>query len=169
MTLFRFEDLTIGKFLEEDIDSDYLSWLNDREHMRFSDQRHTRHTLDTSLKFLNTFKDTDNLFLTIKGKNLEKRGTLTIYYDRFNHQANIGILIAPKEVGNGLGTYVMSELPNLLPDRFRLKKVTSGTCELNTAMQKVLQKSGFNEDYRDRASFLYGEEYYDKIFFAKYY
>ena len=169
MTLFRFENLTLSKFRKEDIDLDYLSWLNDKEHMRFSDQRHTTHTFDTSVKFFNTFQGTDNLFLTIKGNNLEKKGTLTIYYDRFNHQANIGILISPKEVGNGLGTCIMSNLPKLLPDKFRLKKITSGTCEFNTAMQQVLQKSGFKEDYRDRASFLYGDKYCDKIVFAKYY
>ena len=169
MIQFQFDDLILCDFLEEDIDSDYLSWLNNVEHMRFSDQRHTEHTLDTSLKFLNSFKGTENMFLTIKGVNLKNRGTLTIYYDHFNHQANIGVLIAPKEVGGGLGTCVMTNLSKLLPNRFRLKKVTSGTCELNTAMQKVLRKAGFNEDYRDRSSFLYEDGYYDKIIFAKYY
>ena len=39
--------------------------MNDKYLLRFSDQRHTKHNYQTSLKYLQTFKNKQNLFLKI--------------------------------------------------------------------------------------------------------
>ena len=163
------EEFSLTKFKPEDIDSRYLGWLNNKYHMKYSDQRHVRHTEESANNFLESFTNSDNFFLSIIDPKNEKIGTVTIYYDKFNHQANAGFLVAPEVSGKGIGTFVLTTLIEGLPKIVILKKLSCGTCELNLPMLKVFQKSGLVEDYRDRNSFFFEGKYYDKLIFAKYY
>ena len=45
-------------FENSDITSEYISWLNDPEVVRFSNQRFIRHTIKSSQIYLKSFKNT---------------------------------------------------------------------------------------------------------------
>jgi RimJ/RimL family protein N-acetyltransferase len=151
-----------------DINQTYLSWLNDKEHMKFSNQKYFQHTKESSLVYLEKFEETNNIFFGIFKKNDEMIGTLTAYYDIFNRNANLGILISPNKKGRGYGKEVFKLTLNRLPDFINLHKISSGTCELNIGMLNIFKSSGMSQEYVVPKEFLYEGKYYDNIFFAKY-
>ncbi|CAN2170601.1 RimL Acetyltransferases, including N-acetylases of ribosomal proteins [Candidatus Nanopelagicaceae bacterium] len=162
-------DLQLVPFQSKDISHEYLNWLNDASHMRFSNQRHFRHSKESSLEYLNSFEGTSNLFLGVFNNKDGLVGTVTIYRDLFNDWANIGILISPEMNRRGIATNVFSLLLEELPGMFALHKISSGTCELNLGMISVLQKSGMFLEYRMPQELKIEGKYVDCMIFSKYF
>ena len=66
-TSFRTERLNITLFQDKHITSDYIAWLNDKQLMQYSNQRHIEHTKDSCNKHLKEFKNHQNdIFLAIE-------------------------------------------------------------------------------------------------------
>ena len=161
-------DIVLRDFNKHQITPEYLSWLNDKEHMKFSNQRHSSHTHESALRYLESFVYSDNYFLGIESKENQLMGTCTVYYDSHNHVANMGLLISPTASNKGVATAVFRTLLANLPTLLRLNKITAGTCEANIQMLKVIEKSGMTFEYRCRKEFLSDGKYLDNLMYAKY-
>ena len=162
-------NLTLKSFKEEDISPSYISWLNNKSHMRFSDQQHVRHSKESATRYLKTFLGTEHYFLAVFENHESLIGTVTIYRNQNNDSANIGILISPDKSGQGIGKQVFTILLERLPTLLNLYKITAGTCELNSGMISVLEKSGMELNYRISKDFKYEGGYYDNLVYAKFY
>ncbi len=144
-------------FSESCIKDEYISWLNDPEIVRFSNQRYSNHTVDTSLQYLSSFRDTDNLFLAIRMIDTAKLvGTINAYVDLRHGVADMGIMIGDREQwGNGIGLDSWSTLMQYLFDGANLRKVTGGTLRPNEGMVQVMLRSGMHlEAVREKHSML---------------
>jgi len=161
-------DVVIRDFNEHQITPEYLSWLNNKEHMKFSNQRHHSHTYESALKYLKSFEYSDSYFLSIESKENHLLGTCTVYYDPHNHVANVGLLISPTSSNKGVATSVFRTLLTNLPTLLQLNKITAGTCEANIQMLKVIEKSGMTYEYSCRNEFLLDGKYLDNLMYAKY-
>jgi RimJ/RimL family protein N-acetyltransferase len=126
-------------FNKDDITPNYLSWLNDRELMQFSGQSRMLHTFQTSLDYLNSFKDSPHYFWAIRSVELSKTiGTMTAYVDSANQTADIGILIGESSArGCGFGKHAWGVAMDYLLRSTAIRKVTGGTVASNAAMVKV--------------------------------
>ena len=79
----RLEPFDIGKHLTDR----YVSWLNDPTVVRYSEQRHRRHTLDSCGAFARSFSESPNYFWAIIANTTASIhiGNLVAYIDPHNN------------------------------------------------------------------------------------
>jgi|SRR3989338_5860766 len=143
--------LKIIPFSKEYLTPRYISWLNDPEVVRYSNQRFQTHTLESCIEFLKSFENSNNFFWAIinQDKNLGHIGNVTAYVDIFNKVADIGILIGEKSAwkqGYGIETWLA--ICDYLFNKVKLRKVTAGTAAKNKAMLGIMRCAGMKEDGR---------------------
>lgn len=163
----KFEEISIEFFVESDISNQYLAWLNDSHHMQYSDQQLKVHTLDTSVDYLNSFKNTANLFLKVLNNSRVMVGTLTVYIDVINDIHNCGILIDSNLVGRGYGKRAWTALTHQVCPNLGARKIVAGTLENNNAMIKLFEISDMSLQARLRNEKQYGGKLYDVLIYSR--
>ena len=153
---YQIGDITLEDFKIEDINQDYLSWLNDKGHMKFSRQSLIEHNKVSVVKYINNLADTNNIFLSIK-KNSTLIGTLTIYIDSDYQVCSPGILIGKGFAKFGYGGLVWRFVVGAISKDLRMRKVSAGAMINNYAMIKLFEKSGMEiEATLDKAALFDG-------------
>lgn len=153
---YQISDITLEDFKIEDINQDYLNWLNDKEHMKFSRQSLIEHNKVSVVKYINNFADTNDIFLSIK-KNSTLIGTLTIHIDSDYQVCSPGILIGKGFAKFGYGGLVWRFVVGTISKDLRMRKVSAGTMINNYAMIKLFEKSGMEfEATLDKAALFGG-------------
>jgi RimJ/RimL family protein N-acetyltransferase len=138
--IFKSLRLSISEFKDSDINTSYIGWLNNPNHMKFSNQRFEKHSEKTSSAYVQTFSDTPNKFFSIK-INRTLIGTLTVNFEG-SEVANAGILIGPEYSGQGYGKETWKLLIQEIAPELQIKKLLAGTLSVNYAMINVFEKSG---------------------------
>ena len=138
------ETIELTTFNENDISDDYISWLNDSVVTQYSNQRFYSHDYESCKKYLQSFKQSENLFLAIKVKKTSVFiGALTVYFDLDHGVADIGIMLGNRaEWGKGYGQDAWNSILEWLLDQENIRKVTAGTLACNIAMRNIIEKSG---------------------------
>lgn len=120
------EGFRFALFSEDDISKEYLSWLNSPLHMRYSQQSKIIHTHKTAKDYLESFRDTPNLFLSIVYNDI-LIGTCTVYIDEYTKQGNIGLLVGPRHANKGLGKRIWKVLIDIIGPKIGLREAIAGT------------------------------------------
>lgn len=147
------------------LSDDYISWLNDPEIVKYSDQRFHVHTRESCQRYLESFRDTANLFLALieSGRHV---GTMTVYFDQNHGVADLGILIGYREAwGNGYGTEAWIAVSEALLDA-GVRKISAGTLETNMGMRTIMTRAGMIPDGRRRAHRVVGGQPVDVVYAA---
>ena len=158
--------LKLKKFSKKDITKKYLSVLNDKKLLKYSDQRHINHNYKTSLKYLNSFEKSQNLFMKII---LKKNfiGTCTIYIDNHNQNANIGFLIGNQNIHNkGYASIILKYLIKYLFQKKKLNKISCGTIDQNHSMIKVCKKNKMFLDATLKNEKLVGKKFHNVVIYS---
>lgn len=149
-------------FSEQFLTERYVGWLNDRDVVRYSEQRHRKHTLETCRAYMNSFEGTPNYFVAIvaKDRQLGHIGNLNAYVDRHNGVADVGIVVGEKAVwGHGYGSEAWAAFVQFLIRERNLRKVTAGTLAINDGMIGIMRRSGMHiECTRRRQALCEGRE-----------
>src|SRR4051794_38821663 len=92
-------------FTSSDIDETYVGWLNDPEVVRFSNQRFRRHDRQSCARYLDSFAETPNLFMSMRRRVDDAAiGTMTAYISEPHSTADVGIMVGDKATwGKGYG------------------------------------------------------------------
>ncbi|MFN8455086.1 MAG: GNAT family N-acetyltransferase [Anaerolineae bacterium] len=141
--------LLIVPFTEEYLTLRYLSWLNDPEVVRYSEQRFHPHTLESCRAYWNSFNGTPNYFWAImmRASQPEHIGNMNAYVDTVPQTADIGILIGERSKwGQGYGIEAWLAVCNYLLYQTKIQKITAGTLSVNKAMLKIMRKAGMVTD-----------------------
>ena len=112
------ERVSIKLFTDKDITEDYISWLNDPEVVKFSNQRFKTHNNHTSNAYLKSINNMDAIMLKIIHKESnEFIGTMTVYFSLNHNTADIGIMVGNRKFWNkGLGAEAWTAVMNFLLD-----------------------------------------------------
>lgn len=163
------ERLRLRFFTPEDIQANYVAWLNDSKVVQFSNQRFHLHTESSCRHYLASFASTDNRFLAIEDKlTHELMGTLTLYINPHHQTADIGILIGnTSHWGKGYG-YEAFALAVAALFRAKLRKVTAGTMSSNLGMIKIMEKCGMALEATRKAQEMLDGQAVDILYFAKF-
>lgn len=157
-------------FLQSDITSEYISWLNDPEVVRHSNQRFIRHTESSCRAYWESFLNTPNLFLSVRtlADDLPV-GTMTAYVSLPHGTVDVGILIGRKSMwGTGVGQDAWDTLVNWFIEHRRIRKVTAGALSSNKGMLRIMERSGmYCEAIRPKQELLDGEAL-DMHYYGKY-
>jgi len=126
-----------------------VDWLNDKQVVKYSEQRHHQHTWDTQWKYLCSFDHVSSHIWEIShdyagrhGRYDYPIGTITVYRDLVNKAADIGLMIGNREVwGSGYGCEAWEAVMGFL-FADNVQKIEAGTVSGNDAMLKIMLKSG---------------------------
>jgi len=145
--------VTLKEFDESFITKEYVSWLNDPELMKYSEQRHLTHTIESCRAYFESFKGTDNLLYAILEPNDNRHiGNISAYIDRYNRIADVGILVG--KTGRGYGFSAWKKMMKILFSENNVRKITAGAMVVNAPMIKIMKKANMQYEYTKQAQFL---------------
>ena len=157
-------------FQKSDIRNTYVSWLNDPEVVKYSNQRFFNHTIETSHNYLKSFKDTNNIYMAIEDRfTKELYGSITAYTQIHHGVTDIGLLIGNKNAwGKGIGFEAWTLMMNFLSTKRYIRKVTGGTLRVNIAMIRIMKKSGMTLEAIKKNQELFNNKPVDLLYFCKF-
>ena len=145
-----------------------VGWLSDQETMRYSEQRHRTHTIQTQIEYIKSFLNhPDNVLREIR-VNGDMVGTISAYVDRFNLVADVGLLIPRYHWGKGYGYTAWAALCDTLFDNVGLRRIEGGCMAANTAMIEIFRKYGMHEEGRRQNHFIVDGAYSDLVLYGRF-
>lgn len=161
------KQVLVRPFADRDLSETYVSWLNDSEIVRYSNQRFLTQDINSVRAYFKSFTDSPNAFLTIENiRNAQHVGTMTVYVQPYHQTVDVGILLG--ERGNGYGTEAWCLVIDWLLDTCHVRKVTAGTLACNLSMVRLMEKAGMQHEATRAGQELVDGEPQDVIYFAKF-
>lgn len=161
LSAIKTQRLEMIPFSEAFLSEKYVSWLNDPEVVKYSEQRHRKHTMESCRQYLASFENSPNLFYAITlQEELEHIGNINVNINKSNQTADIGIIIGEKSFwGKGYASEAWTAMIQFLFANMQVRKVTGGTMSVNIGMIKAMVNSGMHiEGVLKRQFLLDGEE-----------
>ena len=158
--------LRIVPFSEKYLTPRYVGWLNDPVVVRYSEQRHRKHTLESCRQYWQSFIDSPHIFwaVTAVDPSLGHIGNMNAHIDAVNSTADVGILIGERTIwGNGYGLEAWVAVCHYLLRDVGIRKVTAGTIAANKGMIRIMEKAGMVADGRRIRQCVIGESEEDII------
>jgi RimJ/RimL family protein N-acetyltransferase len=120
----------------------YVDWLNDKEVVKYSEQRYNKHTLESCEKYFLLQKDYGNFFLAIESEDNIHIGNIGVTVDNNNKLADISILIGEKSYwGKGYALRSWNLVVDQLLNKYNYRGITAGTMSCNKPMISLMKKS----------------------------
>lgn len=163
------ERLRIEPFGEHHLTSRYVGWLADPEVVRWSEQRHDQHTLESCRDYQESFRGTPDMSFAIVAKDpvLGHIGNLTVHVQESHGLADIGILLGERNAwGRGYGGEAWGAVMRALLAEPGMRKVTGGCVAENLAMAMIMRRCGMLEDGRRVRHYVYDGREVDVVYFA---
>ncbi len=136
--------LKLEPFSPQMISDAYISWLNDPEVVRFSEQRHHKHDYQSCLAYVLSFDHERDHMWAIRwsGRHV---GNVTAHRNPEGASADIGILIGERDAwGKGIGSEVWLAVCDWLLSDPSIVEVTAGAVANNRAMIRIFEKAAMN-------------------------
>lgn len=137
----------------------FAEWLNDPEVVKYSEQRHQKHTGQSQRDYWRSPATVEpNLVYTIHSvfPNPEAPiGSIAARIDTQNNVANVGIMIGDKSYwGHGYGFEAWECFCNYLFIEKKIRKIEAGCMSLNAPMIRICTKYGMRHEAIVQAHFL---------------
>lgn len=119
----------------------HVSALNDKHHMRFSEQRRKHHSRHTQEEYIHS-ANKDLLLLDLRKPQqiFASVGSMSCWLDHDNKRVDLGIMIVPSECGKNYAMEAWTAVMNYWLGRGY--KVEGGCMADNFAMSYIMYKSG---------------------------
>lgn len=139
------ENISLKILPMDEISELYVSWLNDYEVTKFTEQKHCKSTLEIIKDYVKRlyFSENDLLFGIYYGeKHIGNMRLGLIDFENLN--AEVGFLIGEKNFwSKGITSKCLKTIVQYAINNLGLKKINSGYYENNLGSAKVLKKCGF--------------------------
>jgi ribosomal-protein-alanine N-acetyltransferase len=157
-------------FEENDITPTYISWLNNPEVVRYSNQRFRVHTRESCRLYLESFNGDTSKFLAIEDcASGVMLGTITVYWSPHHHTADIGIMVGNADSwGSGIGFDAFNTVVGVLTNSGNVRKITAGTLAINNRMVRIIEKAGLIWEATRRNQELLDGKPVDIVYYAKF-
>lgn len=154
-------------FTKKDINKEYLSWLNNKKNLKYSNNKYINFNYKKLKKYFLSFDNKVNFFFRISTLEGLFIGTLTCYIDKIHRHANIGQLIGDKKnQGQGFGLDAWNSVINYLFKVKKIRKVFAGTMNCNIPMKKIFIKSGMKFEARFKRQEILDGKYFDIVYYS---
>lgn len=158
--------LLIEPFTDKYLTRKYVSWLNNPQVVRYSEQRHKKHTIASCRRYLETFKETPHCFwaVSVRDTDLGHIGNINAYIDECHKIADVGILIGEIQAwGKGYATEAWIAVCVYLFKKLKIRKITAGTLSVNKPMLRLMKRAGMQKDGRRNRQYLWEGKEVDMI------
>lgn len=164
------QKVRLRPFGPDDITPAYVSWLNDPEVTRFSNQRFRRHDHASCTAYLAGFEGTANLFLAITPINGQNAvGTMTAYVSSHHGCVDIGIMLGDRGMwGRGYGQDAFSTLVDWFSRQSHIRKITAGCVDANQVMRRLMERAGMEHEATRKAQEVIEGVPHDLVYYARF-
>lgn len=145
--------------------SEHIEWLNNRDHMQFSEQRHRLHTVKSQIEFARSIPPDSHVWVVRCGAT--DVGTISAHSDKLNQVANMGILIGPNHLGHGFGQEAWATVMEWLFDE-GAKKVEAGCRADNAPMRRLALATGMAQEAIIPGHYRVGDERRDLVLYGRF-
>jgi [ribosomal protein S5]-alanine N-acetyltransferase len=147
-----------------DVNENYVSWLNDSAVNQYLECRHKKHTIESTKEYLRHFEK-GILFGIYILDNKELIGTASFgSIDYINGFAYIGIMIGNKKYwGKGIATDSILMLNDYAFNILGLHKLMAGCCVCNKASIRAFEKAGYEPSGFLKENRLINGSYVDEL------
>jgi RimJ/RimL family protein N-acetyltransferase len=150
-----------------DVNENYLRWMNDPAATRFLESRFQSWTFETLVAFVKADQDSKYTQSLAICTNDEIRHIGNIRVSKFGPphlNGSVGILIGDSLYrGQGYGVEAISLMCRHAFESLGLQRLTAGCYETNTASIAAFRKSGFREEGRQRGRWVDGNARVDGV------
>ena len=144
--LIEINELCHLKILSKsDVSEAYLGWLNDYEVIKFTEQKHFKHSLKSVEDFIiQKYESNSDLLFGIFYSN-EHIGNIKLGPIKWKHKsAEISYFIGNRKFwGKGIATKAVKKVVEYALDVLLLEKVNAGYYDQNLGSAKVLERCNF--------------------------
>src|SRR5215475_1165082 len=148
------------------VTEEQVTWLNNKELMQYSEQRHREHTLKTQLDYVRDEHPHRNVWLI--RCNAVDMGTLSAYVDEINKRVDLGILIGRREYhGQGLAAEAWTAVIDYFFDN-GFHKIECGCQDDNWPMRRLATTTGFSLEAEIPGHFKVGDRYKGLIRYGRF-
>ncbi len=141
---YLLKKIKIKKYKNPNITKKWISWLNDKEITKYSDQKHRLHTPKTQKKYLESLKKNNTVFFKIYLDEKEIGNIILTKIDDYNKNCEIGYMIGEKTLwGKGVATFVIGLALKYAFKTLKMKKIFTWCFSNNTGSKKALLKNNF--------------------------
>lgn len=161
--------LVLSAFEERFFSERYVGWLNDPEVVRFSENRHHRHSLASCREYVGSFDDGPNYLWAIVTREdpAEHIGNINTYVDEANSLGDVALLVGEKTAwGKGYGGEAWTAICDFLLRGVGLRKVSAGTLSPNAGMLAIMKRVGMQPDGVRRSHYVVDGEPVDLVHVA---
>lgn len=134
----------------EELNGNYVHWLNDKEVCKYNSHGETEYTKDMALDFINSLENdkSKEVYAVCLKENDIHIGNISLQrIDYKNNQAEIAYLFGEKEYwGKGYAKEASEVLLKRAYDELNLHRIYFGTHIENLAMQKLGENLGFKRE-----------------------
>ncbi len=144
----------------------YVGWLNDPEVVRFSEQRHLKHSLESCRAYVAGFARSPHYLWAIvtAGPQAKHVGNISAHVDVHNAVADVGILLGDRQVwGQGYGTEAWQRVCEFLLREAGMRKVTAGTMAVNKGMLGIMRHVHMRIEAKRPRQFLFEGREVDSV------
>ncbi|MEM7122378.1 MAG: GNAT family N-acetyltransferase [Pseudomonadota bacterium] len=161
--------LSLEPFSDRFLTDTYVAWLNDEETVRYSEQRHRSHSVESCRTFVVAATSPPNLMWAIVRKEMDDHiGNVTASVDERNGVADLGMMIGSANCrGRGYGVEAWACAKSYLLGERNLRRVEAGAMSENAAMLAVFQSTGMTEEGRRKGHFLLDGRPVDMVLVAQ--
>lgn len=163
----QIDGFKFSKFEYQDICPEYLETLNDREHMKYSDQQFFTHTTKSAKEYIDFCKDSNHYFVKISNNLSNYLGSSTFYNEDNGYVTNLSIVLNHNFVGKGFGKRIWNLLVNDISPYLNFNIVNSGTISSNVAMIKAFEFSGMEMTSIQKNMRNYNGQFFDIVNYSK--
>lgn len=146
---FESKRILFDNLLLKDISNDYLSWINQKDIIKFTAIKKKYTKLDLHEYVLENIKSEKSILLkmqTIKDSNLHFGNFRASELNFINFSCDLAILIGKKELwGSGFGTEAINAVMTYLNEYYLIKNFFSFINTSNIASIKIFKKNNFKE------------------------
>jgi ribosomal-protein-alanine N-acetyltransferase len=163
------ERIDLTPFSDRFLTERYVGWLNDPQTVRYSEQRHRRHSLESCARYAASMQDSPHYFwaIVVRNPDLGHIGNMTATVDSNNKVADLAIMIGEGRCrGQGFGLEAWRRACDFLLRDGGMRKVTAGTMSVNAPMLGIMGAANMIEEGRRARQFLHEGQEVDMVIAA---
>lgn len=166
--IIRLEDIELRILESKDVNSVYVSWLNNKQVVMFTEQKEILHTLESIKKYVEEKFLSRNEYLFGIFKKNNHIGNIKLGPINFIHKtAEISFFIGQIDFwSKGIMTKVIKKLVSYSFENLGIEKISAGCYDENFGSKKVLTKCGFKIEGKRVKQVIFNNKRIDMIIFG---
>ena len=165
--------LRLKKLKISDVNFEYLSWMNDYEVTKFTEQKFKKHSLLDVKNFVKEKQISKEeflygIFIKEKSHSIHVGNIKLGPINKIHRTAEISYIIGNKKFwGKGLGTLSVKKIITLAKKKFKLKKLIAGCYQNNYGSINVLKKNLFKKEAELKSQIIFESKRISKLVFGR--